>query len=89
MNKQEASAFLKELLTTCKIESDSYIFIDPNPQDALSTGFKIRLKTVLNNEGRYQLKEITKKYNLAVIEEQNQITVYKPKSNNRDNIILK
>jgi len=38
MNKQEASLFLKELLTKCKMDSDSFILVEPNPKDNLSTG---------------------------------------------------
>jgi hypothetical protein len=89
MNKQEASSFLKELLAECKLDSNSFILMEPNPKDSLSTGYKIRIKTVLENECRQRLREITKKYDLAVIEEQNQIIVYKPKSNHADNLILK
>jgi hypothetical protein len=81
MNKQEASSFLKELLAECKLVSDSFILMEPNPEDTLSTGYKIRIKTILDNERRQRLREITKKYDLAVIEEQIQIIVYKPKSN--------
>ncbi len=79
MNKQEASTFLKELLTKCKMDSDSFILVEPNPKDTLSTGYKVRVKTILNNECRQQIKEITKKHDLAVIEEQIQIIIYKPK----------
>ena len=89
MNKQEASSFLKELLTKCKMDSNSFILIEPNPNDALSTGYKVRIKTILNNECRQQIKEITKKHDLAVIEEQTQIVIYKPKSKHAGNLILK
>lgn len=89
MNKQEASSFLKELLAKCKMDSDSFILVEPNPGDILSTGYKVRIKTILNNECRKQIREITKKYDLAVIEEQIQIIIYKPKSKNVGNLILK
>jgi hypothetical protein len=89
MNKQEASTFLKELLTKCKMDSNSFVLIEPNPKDILSTGYKVRIKTILNNECRQQIREITKKHDLAVIEEQIQIIIYKPKSKNVGNLILK
>lgn len=73
----------------CELDSDSFVLMEPNPKDALSIGYRIRIKTVLENECRQKLRELTKKYNLAVIEEQNQIIVYKPKSNHSDNLILK
>jgi hypothetical protein len=89
MNKQEASTLLKELLTECKLDSNSFILLEPNSEDTLSTGFKIRIETTMDNECRKQLREITKKYDLTVVEEQNQIIVYKPKSNHSDSLILK
>jgi hypothetical protein len=89
MNKKEASTYLKEFLVKCKLDSDSFIFLEPNPKDTLSTGYKIRITTTINNECRQQIREITKENNLAVIEEQNQIVIYKPKSNHQDSLILK
>ena len=89
MNKQEASSILKELLAKCKLDSDSFILMEPNSKDSLSTGYKIRIKTVLDNECRQQIREITKKYDLAVIEEPIQIIIYKPKSKHSGNLILK
>jgi hypothetical protein len=89
MNKQEAASFLKELLAQCKLGSESFILLEPNPKDSRSTGYTIKIKTILENECRWRLREITKKYDLAVIEEKNQIIVYKPKSNHSDNLMLK
>jgi hypothetical protein len=89
MNKQEASTFLKELLSKCNMDSNSFVLVEPNPEDTLSTGYKVRIKTVLNNECRQQIREITKKHDLAVIEEHVQIIIYKPKSKNAGNLILK
>jgi hypothetical protein len=89
MNKQEASSFLKELLSNCKLDSDSFILVAPNPKDTLSTGYKVRIKTVLNNECRQQIRKITKNHDLGVIEEQTQIIIYKPKSKNSGNLVIK
>jgi hypothetical protein len=89
MKRREAASFLKELLARCKLDSESFILLAPNPKDTRSTGYTIKIKTILENECREHLREITKKYDLAVIEEQNQIIVYKPKSNHSDNLILK
>jgi len=86
MNKQEASTFLKELLLECKLDSSSFILMNPNPEDTLSTGYKIRVVTLIDNDCRQKVKGITKKHDLAVVEEQNQIIVYKPKSSH---LILK
>jgi hypothetical protein len=80
MDKKEASAFLKELLVECKLDKNSFVLMEPNPQDALSTGYKIRVAATLNNEVRQRLREITKRHDLAVIEEQVQIIIYKPKN---------
>ena len=89
MNKQEASSFLKELLIKCKMDSDSFVLVEPNQKDTLSTGYRVRVKTILNNECRKQIREITMKYDLAVIEEEFQIIIYKPKSRSSGNLILK
>ncbi len=89
MNKQEASSFLKELLARCKMDSNSFILVEPNLKDTISTGYKVRIKTVLNNECRQQIKEITRKHDLAVIEEEIQIIIYKPKSKHSGNLIIK
>ena len=40
----------------------------------------------MSNACREQVKTITKKHDLAVIEEQNQIIAYKPKSTQIDNV---
>jgi hypothetical protein len=80
MNKQEAISFLKVILTECDLSSDSFVLIEPDPKDLLSTGYKLRIQTVLDNACRRQLRKITKKYDLAVVEEQMQMVVYKPKT---------
>ncbi|HSQ48584.1 MAG TPA: hypothetical protein VLL96_02750 [Candidatus Deferrimicrobiaceae bacterium] len=84
MDKQEASKFLKTLLIECKMDSNSYVLLEPDAKDALSTGYKVRIQKIMDNECRQQIKRITKKYNLAVKEEQNQIVVYKPKYRSLD-----
>lgn len=79
MNRQEASTFTKELLSECKLDSNSFTIIEPNPNDPLSAGYKVRIATVLNNECKLKIREITKKHDLGVIIEESQIVVYKPK----------
>ena len=82
MNKKEARTFEKKVLTECKIDPNSSTLIEPNSGDTLSTGYKVQIKAVMQNECRLRLKEITKKNNLAVKEEDNQIIIYKPKQTN-------
>ena len=89
MNKIEAGSLLKELLAKCSLDSDSFVLEEPNLKDVLSSGYKIRIETILDNECRRQIREITKKYDLAVIEERSQIVVYKPKSDRSTHLILK
>ena len=86
MNKQEAASCLKEFLTKCDLTSDSFVLVEPNSKDTLSKGYKIRIIASMNNACRVQVKAITKKHDLAVIEEQNQIIVYKPKSTQLNSI---
>jgi hypothetical protein len=71
MNKQEATGFLKEVLAECKLSSNSFNLVEPNSKDALSTGYKVQIKAVMQNECRLKLKQITKKHDLAAIEEEN------------------
>jgi len=85
MNKKEAAAFLKELLSECKLNSNSFVLVEPNPSDKLSTGYKVRIETILDNECRQQIRKITKNHDLAVIVEQTQIIIYKPKPNQFEN----
>ena len=88
MNKKEASSFLKEVLSKCNLDSESFVLVEPNPKDALSAGYKLRIKTTLDNECRQRLRQITKEHNLAVIEETSEITVYKPNSAKSGNITV-
>jgi len=86
MDRKEASSCLKELLAKCDLASDSFMLIEPNRSDTLSKGYKIRIMASMSNACREQVKTITKKHNLAVIENQNQIIAYKPKSTQIDNV---
>ena len=80
MNQKEARGLLKELLAKCELGADSFVIVEPDPNDKLSTGYKIRVKTSVDPHCRDQLRTITKKHDMAVVEEQSQIVVYKPKS---------
>ncbi len=88
MNKQEAGSFLKELLAECKLDSNSFVLVEPNPKDTLSKGYKIRINTVMDSECRQRLRKITKKHDLGVIEEQIQIIVYKPEPKRAGHLII-
>jgi hypothetical protein len=86
MNKQEAASYLKEILNKCNLASDSFSLIEPNSKDTLSKGYKIRIIASMNKACREQVKTITKKHDLAVIEEKNQIIIYRPKSTQIDSV---
>jgi len=86
MDRKEASSCLKELLAKCDLASDSFMLIEPNRSDTISKGYKIRIMASMSNACREQVKTITKKHDLAVIEDQNQIIAYKPKSTQIDNV---
>jgi hypothetical protein len=62
------------------------MLIEPNRSDTISKGYKIRIMASMSNACREQVKTITKKHDLAVIEDQNQIIAYKPKSTQIDNV---
>jgi len=80
LDRKEASSYLKEVLAKCDLASNSFTLVEPNPNDTLSKGYKVRITASMDSACKTQLKTITKKHGLAVIEEQNQIIVYKPKS---------
>jgi hypothetical protein len=81
MNKKEACSLLKELLVECKMDSNSFILMEPIRGDPLADGYKIKINVFVDENRRQQLKKLTKKYDLAVIEEKLEIIVYKPKLN--------
>lgn len=89
MNKQEATILLKELLEECSLDSNSFVLVEPNPQNKLSVGYTIRIKAILDNDCRLQLRRLTKKHDLAVIEEKSEITIYKPPADRAGKLILK
>jgi len=80
LDRKETSSYLKEVLVKCNLTSNSFILLEPNPNDTLSKGYKVRITASMNDACRKKLRIITKRHSLAVIEEQNQIIVYKPKS---------
>ena len=86
MDRKEASSCLKELLAKCDLASDSFMLIEPNRSDTISKGYKIRIMASMSNACREQVKTITKKHDLAVIEEKNQIIIYRPKSTQIDSV---
>ena len=86
LNRKEASSCLKELVTKCDLAFNSFILVKPNPNDTMSMGYKIRIMASMSEACREQVKTITKKHNLAVIEEQSQIIAYTPKSTQIDNV---
>ena len=89
MNKQEASILLKDLLEDCGLDSNSFVLVEPNPQNKLSVGYTIRIKAILDNDCRLQLRRLTKKHDLAVIEEKSEIIIYKPPAGRAGKLILK
>ena len=89
MNKQEASCVLKDLLAECSLDMNSFVLVEPNPKYTLSTGYTIRVKATLDNDCRQQLRSLTKKHNLAVIEEKTEIIIYKPPVDRAGKLILK
>ncbi len=88
MKKQEATNLLKEVLAECKLGTDSFILVEPNPNDHVSTGYKIKVKTILDSECREKLIGLSKKYNLDVIEEDLQIIIYKPPPDRKANLMI-
>lgn len=75
--RNEAVTYLKELLTVCnEMSPDSVSFEKPNDSD--STGYTVHIKGAIQDSDKRVVKEVAKKYSLAVKENLNGVVVYKP-----------
>ena len=80
MNRNEAVTYLKEINNSCKSMSpDAVTLLHSSPNDPNTIGYKIHIKTMLDNENKQQVTNIAKKHNLAVKEEKGEVIIYQPK----------
>jgi len=65
-DKQEASKFLKTLLIECKLDSNSYVLLEPDEKVLYQLVTKLGYRKLWIMSVGQQIKRITTKYNLAV-----------------------
>ena len=76
VDRNEAIAVLKEITAKC-----SYVslidLIPPKSKDVLSRGYRINIKTLLNDQDRKEIQKIIDSHRLAIKEKDENIIVYK------------
>jgi hypothetical protein len=77
MDRNDAVAYLKELLSICDMSPSSVFF--ENPQDSDSEGYRVHIKGTIHESDRQKVRDIAKKRNLAVQEDDGGVVVFKPK----------
>ena len=81
MNRAEAVALYKEIMNLCEdMRASAVNLIESKPNNLKATGYQVRFKAVLSNESAQQIRSIAEKLNLAVIEENGKVVIYKPKN---------
>jgi hypothetical protein len=80
MKRHEAITCLKEINNTCKnMSPDAVTLVNSQPDNPLSTGYQVHIKTVLDSETRQQVQSIIEKHGLAFKEEKDNVIIYQPK----------
>lgn len=76
MDRSEAVSYLKELLRNCTNMSPEMVSFE---QTAGHQGFTVRIKGALYETDKETVRNIAKKYCLAVREEKDQVLIFNPK----------
>ena len=80
MNRAEAVALYKEIMNLCEdMRTSAVNLIESKPNNPKVTGYQVHIRTVLSNESAQQIRSIAEKLNLAVIKENGEVVIYKPK----------
>lgn len=78
MNRDEVITLLKKICSSCKtISPDSIVLTIPNPNNKISTGYRVRIKSV-DQENKNQIRCIIDDYGLSFFEDKEEIVIYKP-----------
>lgn len=78
MDRNEAVAYLKELLSLCNELSPDTVSFE-NPKNSDSVGYRVNIKGKIQEPERQMVRDVAKKYSLAVKEDPDGVVVYKPK----------
>jgi hypothetical protein len=84
MKRHEAVTCLKEITNTCaNMSPDAVALYSSKPDDSLSEGYQVHIKTALDDETEQQMRNIAKKHSLTLKEEKGKVIIYKPKESNK------
>ncbi len=75
MNKQEATIYLKLILTECNISPEAFVILDPSPNNKVK-GYRIGLKAVIDNDSMQKLGLLLKQNGLSIINEKGQVVIF-------------
>lgn len=78
MNRNEAVAYLKDVLNACNDMSPDAVSFE-TAKNSNSTGYTVRIKGAIHESDRIMVKEIAKRHSLSVREEHGEVVVYRPK----------
>ena len=82
MNKDEASACLKEILTLTKHMPPTSVSFEASSEDEVSEGYKLHIKGATHAYDKEIIKQVAKWHGLATKDENNELTIYEPKTTN-------
>ena len=76
MDRTEAVTYLKELLTLCYMSPESVSFEKPTDSSD-SIGYRVHIKGRIHESEIQRVRDVAKKYGLAVREDLDGVVVYK------------
>ncbi len=77
MNREEATACLKEILNSCiNVNPDAFLLMESSPG---ATGYTIYMKANLDSACKEQVSRIISQHNLSMREENGGIVIFKQK----------
>ena len=79
MDRNEAVAYLKELLSQCDMSPASVSF--ETPKDSDSVGYRVHIKGAIQESDKQAVRDVAKKHSLTVQEDTDGVVVYKSKQN--------
>ena len=77
MDRTEAVTYLKELLNVCKGMSPEVVSFE-RCKNSDSITYRVHIKGAIHESDKQMVRDIAKKYSLAVKEKNDEVVVYKP-----------
>ena len=80
MNRNGEVTYLKEMNLNCRHMSLNVVdLVNLRLDDQFSTGYQVRVQTLLDNETKQLIRLIATNHNLALNEGQGKVVIYHPK----------